>query len=394
MSDILKVLSLFSGIGTFEMALNELDIDWELDHYCEIDKFASKSYNQIHNTTDEYNLKDVKEIDCNDIGDIDLITYGFPCQDISVAGSKAGFYDDDNQLTRSGLFFNAAEIIEKIQPKFAIFENVKNLVSKTFEDEFNAILSTLNDIGYTTYYQVLNSKYFGVPQNRERVLGVSIRKDIDRGFDFPKGDDKCSTCIKDILCEDAMNKNFLLNDEYVDRFIKSTLHMGGDIHIIGTTVNPKAKGTNCRHWVHDINGIVGALSATDYKQPKQILDSEMIQIGQIYGTNNNSNPQGGRIYSIYGISPSMDTCNGGNRMPKIVDSVNSGYCGVLRKFSPKECWRLMGIKDCYFDKIQDVSNKQLYKQAGNAIVVNVLVAIFDELLKQYPEYFKIKGGVQ
>lgn len=100
----MKVLSLFSGIGAFEVALNEENIKWELDHYCEIDKYASQSYNAIHNVDDSYNLKDVTNIDFSKIGNIDLVTYGYPCQDISIAGKCKVFYDENGNLTRSGLF--------------------------------------------------------------------------------------------------------------------------------------------------------------------------------------------------------------------------------------------------------------------------------------------------
>lgn len=164
----MRVLSLFSGIGAFETALDEENIDWELDHYCEIDKYACMSYNRIHGTTDDDNLKDVTQIDYSKIGDIDLITYGFPCQDISAAGHQKGFFDEEGNLTRSGLFFNAADIIRRTKPKFAIFENVKNLTGKKFKAEFETVLCVLDELGYNTYWKVLNAKDYGIPQNRER----------------------------------------------------------------------------------------------------------------------------------------------------------------------------------------------------------------------------------
>ena len=154
----MKVLSLFSGIGAFEVALDELGIEWELDHYCEIDKFACQSYNQIHGTTDADNLKDVTNIDYNKIGDIDLLTYGFPCQDISLAGKQKGFHDDEGNLTRSGLFFNAADVIEHTNPKFAIFENVKNLTGKNMKKEFETVLSTLDELGYKHILESIERK--------------------------------------------------------------------------------------------------------------------------------------------------------------------------------------------------------------------------------------------
>ena len=215
---MLRVLSLFSGIGAFEVALDEENIEWELDHYCKIDKYACQSYNCIHGTTDEDNLKDVTNIDYSKIGNVDLVTYGFPCQDISLAGNQKGFFDDDGNLTRSGLFFNAADVIRHTNPKFAIFENVKNLTGKKFKAEFETVLSTLDELGYNTYWKVLNAKDYGIPQNRERVFGISIRKDIDKGYTFPQGSE-LTFRLKDML-EEQVGENYYLSQDKVDKFSK------------------------------------------------------------------------------------------------------------------------------------------------------------------------------
>lgn len=186
---MIKLLSLFSGIGAFEKALENIGIDYELVNYCEIDKFASKSYSLIHNVDESKNLKDVTKVDTSTLpNDIDLITYGFPCQDISIAGSQKGFKDEKGNTTRSGLFFEALRIIEDTKPKIAIAENVKALVGKRFKREFQTVLDSLSDAGYNSYWKVLNAKNYGVPQNRERVFIVSVRKDIDNfffSFNFP-----------------------------------------------------------------------------------------------------------------------------------------------------------------------------------------------------------------
>lgn len=166
---MINVLSLFSGIGAFERALEKLNIEYNLLAYCEIDKYASKAYSLIHNVSEEKNLQDVSKIDILDIEDrVDLITYGFPCQDISNAGYQKGFVDENGERTRSGLFFEALRIIDDYRPKFAIAENVKALVSKKFEKEFDIVLKSLEELGYKNYWKVLNSKDFGIPQNRER----------------------------------------------------------------------------------------------------------------------------------------------------------------------------------------------------------------------------------
>lgn len=161
----LRLLSLFSGIGAFERALENIGCDFEIVRYCEIDRPASKAYSLMHGVPEELNLWDVTKV--NDIPpDIDMVTYGFPCQDISAIGNKRGF-THEGQSTRSGLFFEALRIIEKARPKYAIAENVRNLVTNRFEREFQTVLSSLDDAGYNSYWKVMNAKEFGIPQERE-----------------------------------------------------------------------------------------------------------------------------------------------------------------------------------------------------------------------------------
>ena len=213
---MLNVLSLFSGIGAFEKALDNLGIPYNLVAYCEIDKYASKSYSAIHNVPEEKNLKDVTKVDILDIDeDVDLITYGFPCQDISNAGKQKGFTDENGDRTRSGLFFEALRIIEDYRPKFAIAENVKALTSKKFAEEFKIVLESLEEAGYNNYWQVLNAKDYGIPQNRERVFIISIRKDIDKGFTFPDPI-QLGLRLKDML-EDSVDESFYLKEETISK---------------------------------------------------------------------------------------------------------------------------------------------------------------------------------
>lgn len=166
---MLKVLSLFSGIGAFEKALENIEEPFELVNYCEIDKYASKSYSLIHGVPEELNLVDVTKVDTSKLpNDISIVTYGFPCQDISISGKQKGFTNEDGSLTRSGLFFEALRIIEDTKPLIAIAENVKALVSKKFTKEFQIVLDSLEAAGYSNYWQVLNAKDYGIPQQRER----------------------------------------------------------------------------------------------------------------------------------------------------------------------------------------------------------------------------------
>ena len=213
----IKILSLFSGIGAFEKALKRIDVDVDVVKYCEIDKHASKAYSLIHNVPENMNLGDIATIDTSTLPkDIDLITYGFPCQDISNAGKQKGF-EHEGERTRSGLFFEALRIIEDTQPKFAIAENVKNLTSKRFANEFKIVLDSLEEAGYVNYWKVLNAKDYGIPQNRERVFIISIRKNIDHGFEFPEPFE-LELRLKDML-EETVDEKFYVSDERMSAIV-------------------------------------------------------------------------------------------------------------------------------------------------------------------------------
>lgn len=183
----LKVLELFGGIGACSKALERLGIDYEIADYVEIDKYAVRSFNAMHNTN--FEPQDILTWD-KDIK-VDLIMHGSPCQDFSLAGLQAG--GDEGSGTRSSLMYETIRIVEKLKPKYVIWENVKNLLSKNHRHNFEAYLNKMSEIGYTNYYQVLNSKDYGIPQNRERVFTISILDGND--FEFPNGD-KCDNEIK------------------------------------------------------------------------------------------------------------------------------------------------------------------------------------------------------
>ena len=209
----IRLLSLFSGIGAFEKALDRENIPYELANFCEIDKFAVKSYCAVHNVSEDKNLGDISKVDTSNIPDCDLVTYGFCCQDISVAGKQAGIIAG---VTRSGLLYEALRIIEAKKPSYAICENVKNLVGKKFKPDFDKLLFMLDELGYNSYWQVLNAKDYGIPQNRERVFVISIRKDIDNGtFEFPKKF-PLELRLKDMLEDEVDDKFYLTPKQIVD----------------------------------------------------------------------------------------------------------------------------------------------------------------------------------
>jgi len=210
---MIKYLSLFSGIGSFEKALTNLHIPYELVGYSEIDSYASKAYSLIHKVPESLNLGDITKIDESNLPQVDLITYGFPCQDISLAGLQKGLFNSDGTKTRSGLFFDALRIIEHCKPQVAIAENVKNLTSAKFSKQFNLVLNSLSDAGYNNYWKVLNAADFEIPQKRERVFIVSIRKDIDTGiFHFPESV-PLRKCLGDLLEGDVPEKFYLSEDK-------------------------------------------------------------------------------------------------------------------------------------------------------------------------------------
>lgn len=264
--EVIKYLSLFSGIGAFEKALERLKIPYELVGYCEIDPFASKAYSLLHGVPESMNFGDITKLNEKILPDgIDLITYGFPCQDISIAGLQKGFTDENGEKTRSGLFFDALRIIEHTQPKIAIAENVKNLTSKKFSRQFETVLNSLDEVGYNNYYRILNAVDYEIPQNRERILIVSIRKDIDTGiFEFPEPVE-LKKCLGDLLEKEVPEKYFLTPEKLE--------------HIEYSSFN-QVRGTTIQEW----GGICKTLLARDYKDPKcvKVVDHER--------TNSNSRP--------------------------------------------------------------------------------------------------------
>lgn len=261
---MLRVLSLFSGIGAFEVALKRIGISFDLVGYCEIDKFASRSYSAIHGVSEEKNLWDITQVDESVLpSNIDLLTYGFPCQDISIAGKQQGLHHEDGSLTRSGLFFHALRIIEGTKPKIAIAENVKNLTSRGFSQQFDIVLKSLEAAGYNNYWKVLNAKDYGVPQNRERVFIVSIRKDIDSGLFFFPDAIPLKYRLKDFI-DDVVDEKY-----YITNFDNFTCVGDHYVRLNGGTIGK----------MHDMSR---------------------------------------RAYDPDYLSPTIHTCNGGNTEPKII----------------------------------------------------------------------------
>jgi DNA (cytosine-5)-methyltransferase 1 len=246
----LKILELFGGIGACSKALEKLGIDYEIADYVEIDKYAVRSYNAMHNTN--FEPQDICTWD-KDI-EVDLIMHGSPCQSISLAGLQHGA--DKGSGTRSSLMWETVRIVEKLKPKYVIWENVKNLLSKKHIHNFNAYLDTMKELGYKNYYDVLNAKDYGIPQNRERVFTISILdneteknenfRSIVKDFIFPPKQE-LKLKLKDLL-EDEVDEKYYLSDKQLNYILDGNdvaLKSGRDIN--NRVVNPTiAKTISCR----------------------------------------------------------------------------------------------------------------------------------------------------
>ena len=492
---MLKVLELFSGIGSQTQALKNIGIE-HISTQCDIDKYAVNVYNQLHGET--LNLGDISKLSSDDFSENqwDLITYSFPCTDISLAGHQKGFSKESG--TRSSLLWECEKIFRKVKPKYLLMENVKNLVSKKFMPYFQEWLKVLENMGYKNYWQILNAKDFGVPQNRERVFCVSILGDHEP-YVFPQPK-QLNIRLKDVLEKEVDEKYYL--SEQIQQCFKI---ISNGKNIIGTTA-PENRTISQRDFVYKTDSVIGLLIATDYKQLKQIIDfvlpnGKMAEIKdeiteptcfkevrteagkqarrearqkglgdttprnkdtkmfvpnqnglsnclmttpnvdsliiepndsyrfykQAFETLEKNNckdgdtidafnkkvnssgicptittrPEGFKtailnvvkndeqslkylggigepnVYDVNSVSRAIKAGEGSGNMLKIIDS----SCNPLRirKLTPKECWRLMGWKDEQIDKVKGISNSQLYKQAGNSIVVNVLEEIFRKL---------------
>ena len=402
---MLKVIELFAGIGSQTQALKNICVYHEVIGISEIDKYAIKSYEAIHGPVN--NFGDITKIE--KLPYCDLLTYSFPCQDISVAGKQEGIKEG----TMSGLLLEVERLLEiSEKPKYLLLENVKNLVGKGHKADFDKWLNRLEELGYKNYWQVLNAKNYGIPQNRERVFVVSIREDLNQDYIFPQGFDN-GLRLKDFL-ESEVEEKFYISQEKTEKLIQNLsnkrvmdkLPKGEELKIIGTTQNPGSMGTNFRSWVYDINGKIGTLSATMAKEPTKICIPcitpdrvEKRQNGRRFKEHDNpmfaltaqdrhgilvvgsleyyGNDQMNIVHSPEGIAPTITVVSGGGREQKILDNYR------IRKLTPKECWRLMGFKDEQFEKAEKVcSSSQLYKQAGNSICVPVLENIFKNLFKK------------
>lgn len=387
----LRLFEAFSGIGAQAKALQNIGIDFESVGVAEVDGEAIKSYAAVHSDTSGVEIPSEEEmqdymkrlnipldkkgnriklkgeqleavyrasIAIKNVGDIskvkefpsmDLFTYSFPCQSISFAGYGHGL--DRGSGTRSSLLWECERVIEQQKPKYLLMENVKALLSVKHKHNFDIWKEWLDDMGYNSYVMVLNAKHFGIPQNRERVFMVSIRKDVDNGYEIPVGHEIDVKISK-----------------FVDYSVTDRLSMEKHREIVERDVALQ-------------NRIKNLLNGIEHEIPKNKIDG----LGQVYASFRSTAVTNHESWYVQTLTTANQKVYlGGISKEKLYDEsddlVNHFWC---RELSSREYWRLMGFTDEDYDKASNVTKiASLYRQAGNSIVVPVLEAIFTNLLKK------------
>ena len=387
-NSIKTFLDLFAGIGGFRFGLEMAGL--ECVGYVECDQYARQSYEAIHDTEGEWTGHDITEISDEGFrtlkGSVDIITAGFPCQAFSIAGRRGGFAD-----TRGTLFFHIARAAEQIQPRFLLFENVKGLLSHDKGETFATILTTLDELGYDAEWQLCNSKDFGVPQNRERVFIIGHLRGTGGWEVFPITRTNSKTLKQ--LIGGSQGMRVYSPDE------------------VSCTISSDGGGWGAKTGLYLINNQDGAIKYRDnfnavdanyWKGLDKHSQRTAVMVQPCLTPDREEKRQNGRRFK--GNGEPMFTLNTQDRhgvmiKPKHIpglDEINNtirtsgkgslsakhnyehihdGY--GIRKLTPLECWRLQGFPDWAFHKAKDagLSDTQLYRQAGNAVTVNVAYEI-------------------
>lgn len=372
----MRFIDLFAGIGGFRLGMESAG--HKCVAFCEIDKFARASYKAIHDTKGETEYHDITSVTDEEWrkfrGTVDVICGGFPCQAFSVAGKRKGFLDE----TRGTLFFEIARASKQIKPRILFLENVKGLLSHDKGRTFGIILNTLDELGYDCEWQVLNSKNFGVPQNRERVFIVGHLRGTSGREVFPiagESEYAIENYIKPV--NDSKKTRLLLKRDDLNRFydisgispclntmqggdrepkilVKEATKKGYSVANVGDSVNISHPNSKTRR------GRVGKQIANTL-----LTGEEQAVIVQ--------KPRGFNKGGEHEVAPTLSS-NSWHENNLLKSGIR------IRKLTPRECWRLQGFPDWAFDKAQEVnSNSQLYKQAGNSVTVNVIAEIARKL---------------
>ena len=412
----MKFLDLFSGIGGFRLGLEQYG--HECVGFCEIDKYARQSYKAIHNTEGELEYHDITTVTDDQWrelkGTVDIIAGGFPCQAFSIAGKRQGFEDE----TRGTLFFEIMRAAKQIQPPILFLENVKGLLNHDKGRTFRIILQAMDELGYDAEWQVLNSKDFGVPQNRERVFIIGHLRGAGGREIFPIGPADGTTCvpIEIIAHRDGYRRN---TQVFAPEGIMETLDTGtggGRGHYTTVKVIEATKqGYAVAEEGDSINfeqpnsktrrGRVGkGLANTLTTSCNQGVLAEVTNMDQKYIDNISENQsfakkrsqeildENGYLPDMYNPYNKSEVIQNAPTVTTVCDRSTSSSTVLIkqsnfriRKLTPLECWRLQGFPDGVFRKAEQVvSNSQLYKQAGNSVTVNVIAAIAEKLTESNP----------
>lgn len=364
----IRLIELFAGYGSQAMALKRIGAKFEHYRVVEFDKYAIASYNAVHGT--DFPTMDITKVHAEDLNICDtetftyLLTYSFPCTDLSVAGKQAGMSKGSG--TRSGLLWEVERILTEIidsngeLPQILFMENVPQVHSQDNMPDFRKWLDFLESLGYTNYYQDLNAKNYGVAQNRERCFMFSFLGEYNYNFPQPI---QLTKRIRDYQ-EEVIDDKFYVSDKALKGFVEHAKKQ-------------KEKGNTFHAVIKDVDDISSTISARYYKDGSDCLI-------KVAGRINSS--QDGKVVYTDGIAPTLTVghCNvpkiAEPAMRKLYESVKLQH--IIRKLTPRECGRLMGVSDEDIDKMAAVninSNTQLYKQFGNSIVVDVMCAMFKNL---------------
>lgn len=327
---MIKIYEAFAGIGASSRALSNLGVDFEIVGYAEIDKHASKSFSLIHNISEDLNDKDIKKV--KSINGANLFTFGSPCQDFSVAGHGKG--GEKGSETRSALIWEAVRVIKENKPKYIMFENVKAILNKNHIEVFEEFCDELKSIGYNISYEVLNAVDFGVPQNRERVFLVGV---LDgEALDFSKLKRKETKPLSDYVNFDGVGEDFSID----------TLRV--------LTNDDIKRISNWKAHEKPLDKILNKNSICPTITTRSVYNTSSMKVIQ------------------------LKDCQT-DRLNKII---YSGIRMTLAVLGEIEALRLMGFTDNDYLTIKnEVTKTQIFKQAGNSIVVDILVAIFEELFE-------------
>ena len=424
MTKTIRLIEMFAGYGSQALALEYLGLPFEHHFVCEIDKYAIKSYNEIHGTN--FDTLDIKDVSAKDLNIVDkdkydyLFTYSFPCTSLSLAGKREGMQRDSG--TASSLLWEVERIIDDCGdnlPQYLMMENVPQVIGNNNKKFFMEWVQFLESKGYRNYYQIMNATDYGVPQHRERVIMVSILNSENKNYEFPKKQ-PLTTLFEDILDTNPIDEKYYLSSQKIER-IKNWKSYQNPLSNILDPSNPStvtstltARGAGEEHagmqLLFDNHEIVDHDSSKAFwsSHEKEVVSPTLKTKNHLGVVETNWRPaekslitEDGNVkkynYSSeieeFGVGQTAVLSypggygHGGGRVsdvsPTLTAVASSSIATkeknlAIRKLTPRECFRLMGVKDEDYEKLT-CSDQQKYKQAGNSIVVNVLMAVFTNL---------------